>query len=214
MKKQQTFTSPGTWTCPPTVKSVELLLVGGGGGGSSPVPFGIGGGGGVRSRVTPVSAPVPVTVGAGGSAGSAGGTSAFGPLGPGPIPSIPPTTVAVGGGGTCAPASLPGSFQSNFSAPIIGGGNGSDFGNNRVGASGAYGYFGVYASARHSGSQLQNDEQVEYEGLGDSGITTGNTFRTFGGATPSTAAVSGTGGGGNSSFTTGAPGSVVVTWYE
>ena len=108
---EQEFTAPGTWTCPPTVTQVEVIVVGGGGGGgasSDPsITGGGGGGGGVRTAVVPVSGPVPVTVGSGGTgatyspgvSATPGGVSSFGPLGPGPVPAIPVTTVAVGGGG-------------------------------------------------------------------------------------------------------------------
>jgi len=148
---EEVFTAPGTWTWPGTVSGVEVTVVGGGGGGQSTTPTvgsaAGGGGGGVRRVLIPVSAPVPVTVGAGGAAGtlspttaspgSAGGTSAFGPLGPGPIPSIPPTTVAVGGGG--------GGGNNTGAPPIGGGGGGAAASPGPVGnapSSGLYGFPG------------------------------------------------------------------------
>ena len=115
---EEVFTAPGTWTCPATTTSVQVLLVGGGGGGGgatytnppqvSPLPgflAGSGGGGGVRVVNVPVSGPVPVTVGAGGSGGPAttptvgttGGDSSFGPESVG----------GGGGGGGFLPTSIP-----------------------------------------------------------------------------------------------------------
>lgn len=133
--REQRFTAPGTWTWPGVNKTVEVIVVGGGGGGAAdqtpalvgPSIIGVGGGGGgVKRAVVPVSAPVPVTVGAGGAAASPGtgnnaaigGTSSFGPLGPGPIPLIPASTIAAGGGGGG------GGANPNRNAPPIGGGGG------------------------------------------------------------------------------------------
>lgn len=102
---EQEFLAPGTWTWPGVCTEVEVLVVSGGSSGSRapalPVPtagqFGTAGAGGkVGTFVVPVSAPVPVTVGAGGTTPSwpgptptrgpnAGGDSAFGPTAP-PIP--------------------------------------------------------------------------------------------------------------------------------
>lgn len=136
---EETFTAPGTWTWPGNVTHVEVLLVGGGGGAGSqaapPSPSGYaghGGGGGVRMVYDiPVSAPVPVTVGAGGAGGtypanhgSAGGDSAFGPL----SPPIPPTTHKVGGGGGGSAGSgsfsVPPTGPTFTDAPPDGGGGG------------------------------------------------------------------------------------------
>lgn len=144
---KERFIAPGTWTCPPTVTYVRVFVVGGGGGGGAGnfAPFvtrngGGGGGGRVREEhFVPVSGPVPITVGAGGTAGVAtfpqpapniqhggqGGTSAFGPLGPGPIPAIPPTTIAAGGGGGGLGGTNPANFQPNMDAPPIGGSGGA-----------------------------------------------------------------------------------------
>lgn len=114
---EETFTAPGTWTWPGSVTHVEVLLVGGGGGGGANPGGGSGGGGGVRWELdVPVSAPVPVTVGAGGVGSSSptaiaagvGGDSTFGPL-------------VVGGGGGGA---NPGTTPSSCNAPPNGGGGG------------------------------------------------------------------------------------------
>lgn len=77
----QLFTSPGTWSKPASATQVKVTVVGGGGGGGS---VGIGGVGGFAIAMVPVSAPVTITVGAGGAAspattGGTGGTSSFGP---------------------------------------------------------------------------------------------------------------------------------------
>lgn len=129
---EEKFTAPGTWSWPGNVSFVEVFVVGGGGGGGGGItgPYTLGGGGGggyvVEWQGVPVSAPVPVTVGSGGPAGSpspyvggTGGTSHFGPLGPGPVPSIPPTTVYAGGGGGGG-----GNGNVGAAGPIYGGGGG------------------------------------------------------------------------------------------
>lgn len=147
---EERFTSPGTWTWPGTVSYVQVTVVGGGGGGGggrdNVAVAGGGGGGRVRTEIWPVSGPVPITVGAGGTGGlraapgttqnglqgADGGTSAFGPLGPGPIPLIPATTVAAGGGGggggnvtgTSPNPGTPYPDSMGRDAPPIGGGGG------------------------------------------------------------------------------------------
>ena len=72
----QLFTAPGTWTKPASATQVRVTVVGGGSGGS---PATNGGAGGLAVAIVPVSAPVSVTVGAGGAFNSTGGTSSFGP---------------------------------------------------------------------------------------------------------------------------------------
>ena len=115
-------TGTGTWTIPPGVNSVELLVVGGGGGGcGGPEITGGGGGGGgvyynVAQAVTPGTATT-VTIGCGGVGGAsalAGGDSAFGPvLAKGGNPGT-----AAAGGASGAPTTHPGGVE-------MGGGGGA-----------------------------------------------------------------------------------------
>jgi hypothetical protein len=72
------FTAPGTWTKPASCTQVRVTVVGGGGGSVTSNPSN-GGYGGAIIATGPVSAPVSVTVGAGGNS-APGGTSSFGPL--------------------------------------------------------------------------------------------------------------------------------------
>lgn len=74
----QLFTAPGTWTKPSSATQVRVTVIGGGGGSAGSTS--LGGTGGFAIAIVPVSAPVTVTVGAGGSSpGGPGGTSSFGP---------------------------------------------------------------------------------------------------------------------------------------
>lgn len=140
--REDVFTAPGTWTRPPNVNFVQVIVVGGGGGGSrlvsAPNPGlfpptypsigGGGGGGGIRMEMVPVSAPVPVTVGAGGTGetptalSTTGGTSAFGST----APPIPANTLFVDGGGGSTgniPGPLLPTFPNTF-VPVNGGSDG------------------------------------------------------------------------------------------
>ncbi len=179
---EQIFTAPGTWTCPPTVTWVEVTAVGGGGGGTGAYPGQTGGGaggGGVRRDFVPVSGPVPVTIGAGGTvgtpappfsgstAGSAGGTTSFGPF-------------SVGGGGGAAG----GGASGPTAAPPDGGGGGSRPGGGLRSDAGLYGsqsYSETGGGARDAG----NIANAPF----------GNT--TFGGSVSSSKGKYGFGGGGN-----------------
>jgi hypothetical protein len=78
----QLFTTPGTWTKPASCTQVRVTVVGGGG--SAAGPGTPGGRGGMAIAISPVSGPVAITIGTGGSGGTSGGgsgnTSSFGAL--------------------------------------------------------------------------------------------------------------------------------------
>ena len=152
---QEVFNAPGTWTWPGRVSGVEVLIVSGGGGGQTgpttpPLTVAISptawaGSGGVGVFTVPVSGPVPVTVGAGGTAvaypatpalglqnGGNGGSSAFGSLTP-PIPintawlegglgagQPAPTYPYVNGGGSNSNTGIVTKFADNPSGPNYG----------------------------------------------------------------------------------------------
>lgn len=142
---QQEFTAPGTWTRPEGVDFVEVLVVSGGGAGQTqqttvPVPLvastEYAGAGGVGVFTVNVTGPVPVIVGAGGTAtpypvtpglpviaGGSGGSSGFGSIG---TPPIPADAVWIEGGlgaGVAAPTSYPwtrgGGTNSSISVPAL-----------------------------------------------------------------------------------------------
>ena len=82
------FATSSSWTVPPGVGRVWVRLFGGGGGGTSPAGADMTGGNGGNAFVGPIAVTpatvIPITVGAGGTAGSgsgtagAGGSSSFG----------------------------------------------------------------------------------------------------------------------------------------
>lgn len=138
---QQTFNAPGTWTWPGICSTVEVLVVSGGGGGASgpgttaptaTTSVSFAGGGGVNVFMAPVTGPVPVTVGAGGTAGvwapagapivngGNGGASGFGPV----TPPVPTATAWIEGGQGAGLTNMPTYPYAN------GGGVNSDGGGN------------------------------------------------------------------------------------
>lgn len=226
-RRAQTFTAPGTWSCPPTTKSVEVFLVGGGGGLSrharNPLapptnPYSAGGGGGVRTVVVPVSGPVPVTVGAGGTngvvpaplpaQGTAGGSSSFGPVsvggGAAGYSDAPPDG---GGGGSNSPGS-PTAGGGYFNGGLYGGGTYVD------GAAGSGG-------RRIEGAVYGNSQQPEVlpsgiDGYGCGGASSNAAFwynqQSLGNA--GTVSDNTGAGAGGSITSTAKSGVVIVRWFE
>ena len=142
-----TFTASGTtsWTVPPNVISVNVLVVGGGGGGGGSDQRGGGGGAGAliaSSYATTPGASITVTVGAGGAGGTTGvgtngGNSVFG--------TITATGGGGGGGGTAGNSSAvagasggSGGGGASFNTGSGSGGSGTTGGN-----SGGTGFYGA-----------------------------------------------------------------------
>lgn len=223
----QVFTAPGTWTWPGNVSNALVYLVGGGGGGVEVFPGNIyaGGGGGVRRLFVPVTAPVSVTVGAGGSgiyyaafpvtSSNPGGSSSFGPYsvggGGGALFPAPPTGGGGGSGGKTS-AWLP-----TVSSPSIGG------------LGGTYGYPGLLRMGGGAGgtgvaSPGTNSSGAHWGargryGFGGGGIVGTNVVAFDGGkrypSSPADVYYPNTGGGGVGSASPNASaGRVEVYWFE
>lgn len=92
----QIFTSSGTFTPPAGVEWFHVILIGGGGGGNGSPNLGCGGAGGAVWGLMQITAPVTVTIGAGGP------SSLSGPAGPGGASSIGSIATAGGGGAAFA----------------------------------------------------------------------------------------------------------------
>lgn len=236
--RYQEFVSPGTWTWPGTVSTVRVTVVGGGGGSSSAAP-GIsaipsgGGGGAVITKWMPVSAPVPITVGAGGtgsdtySNSTPGGTSYFGPAGPGPVPAIPTATVAAGGGFRAQDTSPTplypisgGGGQSGLNPPfsVRGGAYGSNS-SYKNGGAGGKNSITILEWGQNAGSQVAIGE--DYYGNGGAGSDGVNHYGSpapapsnF--ASPAPNANTGAGGTAytNPGSSPGSSGIVIVRWFE
>lgn len=131
----ETFTAPGTWTWPGKVEYATVTIVGGGGGsggklGPAPTVANAAGGGGVRIETVPVTGPVPVVVGAGGTEGSSTPPAATLHGGTGGSTSFGSFTVGGGAGSRGNPAPAV-----SVDAPADGGGAAEP-----NGRGGAYGY--------------------------------------------------------------------------
>lgn len=138
-----------TFTCP-TTKSVQVLVVGGGGGGSGGASSAGGAGGGAGGVIYngsfSVTAPIAITVGAGGN-GSASTGAAFPNLvgSNGGSSSFSPSLVAAGGGG--------GGAREASSAPAPSGGSGGGGGISGTAKNGGAGTSGQgYAGGNNSSS--------------------------------------------------------------
>lgn len=203
--RQVTYTSPSTWVWPGRITTVEVILVGGGGGAAqwpTPTSTGIsgGGGGGVRVATVPVSGPVPITVGAGGTSGpvpthTSGGTSSFG-------------SISVGGGGRAgSPA-----------PPIGGGGGGGTPTSPGVQTPGIYGHYGsvsllngTYTTTGAGGATI---ESPRYSGSINHFGTSVSPFSTTWGTASRQYGASGYYTPGLQTPFSAVPGCVIVKWFE
>ena len=133
----QVFTGSGTFTIPTGITKVKATVTGGGGRGTN-TTINIGGGGGgtaieIISGLIPANT-VTVTVGAGGSGGTAtGGTSSFGPF----------CSATGGGGGVSSPGITSGGVGSGGDLNIDGGGS--------AGGSGGNSFFGGVSGNAQNG---------------------------------------------------------------
>ncbi len=207
----QVFTADGTWTKPANLLYVVVEVQGGGGGSggcsataASENAAGSGGGGGGYSKKTiPASAlgaSVAVTVGAGGTGATAGGSTVGGTGG---TSSFGSQCSATGGNGGNS-----GNSGSGTTAGALGGtgGTGSNGELNVAGQQGGYGHLigGIRVlSAVGGSSQLGEGGQPAHAAVGNPGVAYGGGA---GGScsNPSTAARTGA---------AGAPGIVLVTSY-
>jgi hypothetical protein len=193
-----TFSSSGTWVCPPGVTSVTLELWGGGGAGGSAITSsghcgGGGGGGGAYAQYTSVSVSpgtsYTVTVGGGGT--SSGGTSTGG--NPSSI-TIASTTYTANGGA----AGVSETSSGNYGA---GGAGGTAAGSGTSYAGGT----GVTASSANGGGGGGSSAGTGAAGATGSG-TTGGTPPTAGGAGGAGDSSAGVGNGSAGSFPGGGGG--------
>jgi len=206
IQKSVVFTSSQSWTIPPGVYRIKILVYGGGGGGgggySSTYTGGGGGAGGAtyaEVSVTPGST-VNVTVGAGGSGGTGGSSPTAGGGGGYSAVAISGVTVCAawgGGGGDAATSSANGSN---------GGGSGS-FNPDMTSEAGV-----VILSTYSVGGVSGNGTGVATSSLFAPSLTAGSNIGIFGGTPSQTVAEGGGGGAVNSNGQAGGPGLVVIWW--
>ena len=210
-----TFTSNGTFTPPPGVTAVDVLIVGGGGGGGRGDGNTAGGGGGggemralTATSVTPGNA-VAITVGTGGAgrtgtagAGTSGNASSFGAL------------TAIGGGGGGAGATTAAAANGVSGGSGGGGGSGDSNGENGAGAAStatsAQGAGGTGNGRNNSGQRAGGGGGGAALGAGGNGGAASNSQGGAGGPgranAYSGASVTYAGGGGGGATTGGAGG--------
>jgi hypothetical protein len=159
----QVFTGPGTFTTPATTTKIKVTVVGGGGGGGNcdSTFCGTGGGGGGGAiYVGPVTASTgyAVTVGSGGGATSAGGTSSFASL----------ASATGGSGGTTAPNSGNAGGAGSVGTLQFGGGAGASCSNQFSGL-GGNSLFGGSGIVRPGGGGVAGGVGRSYGGGGAGG---------------------------------------------
>ncbi|MCB1665795.1 MAG: hypothetical protein KDI28_08420, partial [Pseudomonadales bacterium] len=193
-----TFTSSGTFTPPPGITSVEVLVIGGGGGGPR-TAGGTGGGGGgaggvISNSAVTISGATTVTVGAAGAGatsnstnGGSGGNSVFA--------ASSGTLTAVGGGGG-------GTGTSNGLSGGSGGGGGASNNTSRAGGSATSGQgfnggtsFGTNTNNGRAGGGGGGAGAVGVNGANQSGGAGGAGFSSA--ITGSVVTYAGGGGGSN-----------------
>ena len=218
-RRQQEFLAPGTWICPPTVTEVEVFLVGGGSGGRLLPNYTGGSGGGVRTATVPVSGPVPVTVGAGGTAET--------PPAPAPVRETPGGTTSfgstqVGGGGSPpVPGYFGGAPSSNDAAPQV-----FAFGQASIAPAPVVGGGGGGAGFSALAIPIGSPTSPGWATMGGSGINGFGAGGTWGSPNPTPSAplstrgfyygvgVANTGAGGVYTAGAGQSGYVIVRWFE
>lgn len=205
-----TFTSSGTFTPPPGVTSVDVLVVAGGGGGGRGGPNAGGGGGAggmVEQTNVTVAGPVTVTVGGGGAGGSGGNNAVdFGDNGQNSVFSSPSAVTAVGGGGGGSGSGTSATSREGRDGGSGGGGGGGDS-NGENGAPGAgtggQGNSGGTGNGRSTSGQRSGGGGG---GAGAAGTTGVNSTGGAGGAGATSALFGGTYAGGGGGANTPAAG--------
>ena len=173
----QTFTAPGPWTKPASVKFVKVTVVGGGApgpinpGGSTPVFSPGGGGGGTGIKYIPgPSIPGPVAV----TRGAVSSTSSFGAFVSATGGSN--TGILAGGTATGADISIPGTAGGTASGSDIGLGGPSAFGGGGAGTIGAGGGYGGGGAGRLRTGTGPNPSSSQPGGVGSAGVVIVEVF--------------------------------------
>jgi hypothetical protein len=178
-----TFNSSDTFTPPPGVTSVDVLVVaGGGGGGRGGIAAGGGGGGGgfVAQNSVTVSGAVTVTVGSGGAGGSGGNNAVdFGDNGQNSVFGSSSAVTAAGGGGGGSGSGTDSASRAGRAGGSGGGGGGGDDNNEN-------GVVGAATSGQGNNGGLgrgrDNNGQRAGGGGGGAGAAGGDGVNSTGGA--------------------------------